>query len=131
MPSAIRPMRDCVSTSGGIGVELPAKSRFLKLPGSPLSDSYMPLPGDCSDPSALGLVPARQPTAASTAPGAALAPVVLAFAGPWTTTSVTMFARKQSLSVTGLPAQSPVGRLTLVKLWPASVERNRPAPVAA
>ena len=131
MPSAMRPMRACVRTSGGIGVALPAKSRFVKLPGSPVSEPYMPLFGDCGDPSAFAFWPARQPTAARTAPGLAFAPLVFAFAGPWTTTSVTTFARKQSLALTGLPAQSPVGRLTFAKLAPASVERNRPPPVAA
>src|SRR3954451_9179745 len=97
----------------------------------------MPLPGDCTAPSALVLVPARQPTAAMTAPGWPLAVWVLR--GPWTTTSVTMLARKQSLTVGALPVQlgvgfvapAPVGRLTFVKLAPPSVERYRPAPVAA
>src|SRR5690349_19664226 len=99
----------------------------------------MPLPGDCCAPSVFCLVPARQPTAARTAPGFASAPVVTLLAAPWTTTSVTMFARKQSLTVGALPVQSgvpagalaPVGRLTFTKLAPASLERNSPPPVAA
>src|SRR3569833_2775439 len=99
----------------------------------------MPLPGACCAPSVFALFPARQPTAARTAPGLALAPVVGALAAPWTTTSVTMFARKQSLTGGALPVQSgvpagafaPGGRLTFSKLAPASVERNRPPPVAA
>src|SRR5204863_7550528 len=108
-----------------------AKSRFWNVPGSPVSERYIPLPGDCGAPSALGLVPARQPTAARTAPGLASPPVVSALAGPCTTPAVTTLARKQSLTVTGWPWQSPVGRSTLVKLAPASVERKRPPPVAA
>src|SRR3954453_18855222 len=100
----------------------------------------MPLPGDCWAPSAFFFVPPRQPTAATTAPGLAFAsPAVCAFAGPCTTTSVTMFARKQSFTVGALPLQSgvpsgwflPVGRFTLSKLAPPSLERKRPAPVAA
>ena len=91
----------------------------------------MPLLGDCWAPSALVAWPARQPTAASTAPGWAFSPEVFALAGPCTTTSVTTLARKQSLAVTGCPWQSPVGRSTFVKLAPASVDRNRPPPVAA
>src|SRR3954452_25186634 len=97
----------------------------------------MPLPGDCTAPSALVLVPARQPTAAMTAPG--WLPAVWVLRAPWTTTSVTMLARKQSLAVGALPEQlgvgavatAPVGRLTLSKLAPPSVERYRPPPVAA
>src|SRR5882724_3854571 len=108
-------MRACVSTSGGIGVELPAKSRLVNEPGSPVSEPYMPLLGDWGAPSAFAFWPARQPTAARTAPGFAFAPVVFALAGPCTTTSVTALARKQSLVVTGRPAQSPVGRLTFAK----------------
>src|SRR3954453_19142261 len=101
MPSAMRPMRAWVSTSGGIGVELRAEARWGNEPGAPLSEPYMPLLGDCGAPSALDFWPARQPTAARTAPGFAFSPVVFAFARPWTTTSVTMFARKQSFAVTG------------------------------
>src|SRR3954454_19031388 len=79
---------------------------FLKLPGAPLVDVYMPLPGDCGTPAALFLVPERQPTDAMTAPGLA----VPAPPGACTTTSVTMLARKQFLTDGALPAQSPVGR---------------------
>src|SRR5438874_6373446 len=97
----------------------------------------MPLFGDSSEPSALCLSPARQPTAAMTAPGFAFA--VFGLSGPGTTTSVTMLARKQSLSVFGFPVQSgvgeltpaPVGRLVLTNVAPPSVERNSPSPVAA
>src|SRR5690348_8873956 len=89
----------------------------------------MPLLGDCGEPSAFCLVPARQPTAAMTAPG--VPPEDWPLAGPCTTTSVTTLARKQSLAVAGLPAHEPVGRLTLVKVAPASVERYSPPPVAA
>src|SRR3954462_4558907 len=100
----------------------------------------MPLPGDCWAPSAFVFVPARQPPAAATAPGfASSPPFVLSFVGPCTTTSVTMFARKQSFTVGALPLQSgvpagwflPVGRVTLSKLAPPSVDRKRPPPVAA
>src|ERR1700682_1229461 len=80
----------------------------------------MPLCADCTRPSPLFTArPARQPTAASTA-------------CPWllTTTSVTMLAKKQRRSVV-LPAQSPVGRLTLTKDDPALSERKRPLLVAA
>ena len=66
----------------------------------------MPLFGDCTDLSSFVAVPARQPTTAITAPGLAKTPNVLAFAGACTTTSVTMFARKQSLTVGSLPEQS-------------------------
>src|SRR5690349_4686497 len=100
MPSAMRPMRDWLSM-GSVApswLEGLAKSTFVNVPGAPVFDTYMPLPGDCADPSALGLVPARQPTAAITAPGLAEAPD-LPLSGPWTTTSVTMLARKQSLTV--------------------------------
>src|SRR3954464_3839066 len=112
-------------------------STFLNVPGSPVGDAYMPLPGDCLPPSAFGFWPARQPTAAITAPGWASG--VAAFFGPCTTTSVTMFARKQSFAVVGLPLQSgvggfapaPVGRFTFWNETPPSVERKRPLPVAA
>src|SRR3954453_16712074 len=100
----------------------------------------MPLPGDCIAPSSFFFWPARQPTAATTAPGfASSSPAVSALAGPCTTTSVTMLARKQSCTVGDLPVQSgvpsgaslPVGRFTFAKLVPPSVEGNRPPPVAA
>src|SRR3981081_3354114 len=80
----------------------------------------MPLYGDCTERSPLFRArPPRQPIAASTA-------------CPWllTTTSVTMLAKKQRRSVV-LPAQSPVGRLTLTKDAPALSERKRPLLVAA
>src|SRR4051812_39448389 len=67
--------------------------------------------------SALGLLPARQPTAAVTAP-----------VDCWIATSVTMLARKHFGSEVSV---QPVGRLTLVNEPPALVERNSPAPVAA
>src|ERR1700716_65754 len=79
----------------------------------------MPLCADCTVPSPLLRArPARQPTAARTACPCAL-----------TTTSVTMLAKKQRRSVV-LPAQSPVGRLTLMKDEPAFPERNSPLLVA-
>src|SRR3954469_19265740 len=120
MPRAIRPMRAWPSM-GSVAPTLSAalpKPTLVNVPGAPVGDVYIPLPGDCSEPSALCLVPARQPTAAMTAPGVG-APLPLA--APWTTTSVTMLARKQSLTVGGLPVQSgvapvapaPVGRSTL------------------
>src|SRR3954471_993960 len=139
MPSAMRPIFAWVSESPVVGVLLLAMSRFLNEPGAPVSDSYTPLPGDCCAPSLFAFVPARQPTEASTAPGFAFVPFVLAFAGPWTTTSVTMLARKQSFTDGALPLQSgvpagaflPVGRFTFVKVAPPSDERKRPPPVAA
>ena len=79
----------------------------------------MPLPGDsgCGVASALGLLPARQPTAAVT------------WWFVWcTATSVTMLARKQPGLVEG---RQPVGSATSENDAPPSVERNRPAPVAA
>src|SRR4051794_25430788 len=76
-----------------------------------------------------GRWPARQPTAASTAPG--LAPGVAEFAAPWTTTSVTMLAKKQLWSSNVWPAHEPVGSLTSVQLRPSSFDRYRPALVAA
>src|SRR4051812_35742322 len=101
MPSAMRPMRAGVGTWGGTGGGWPARAGLVNERGSPLWEPYMPLLGDCGAPSALDFWPARQPTAARTAPGFAFSPVVFAFARPWTTTSVTMFARKQSFAVTG------------------------------
>src|SRR5688572_10556994 len=80
----------------------------------------MPLRGDCTAPSPLLRArPARQPTAAITLPPAAR-----------TATSLTMLAKKQRWLVV-LPAQSPVGRLTLTNVTPASTERNSPLLVAA
>ncbi len=71
--------------------------------------------GLCGAPSAFGLSPARQPTAARTAPP------------PWpagslalTTTSVTMLAKKQVGFVVSVHV---VGSTTLTKLLPVSVER--------
>src|SRR5215212_5720058 len=58
----------------------------------------------------------------------------LAFVAPpgaCTTTSVTTFANTQPDARLPLPAQSPTGSLTSVNVAPASVERYRPAPVAA
>src|SRR3954453_18369546 len=126
MPRARRPIFACVSESPVVGVLLLAMSRFVKEPGAPVSDSYTPLPGDCWAPSLFVFVPARQPTAASTAPGFAFAPFVWSFFGPWTTTSGTMFARKQSFTDGALPLQSgvgacaffPVGSLAFTKLAP-------------
>src|SRR3954471_19502973 len=104
----MRPILGCVSGSPAVGLLLPAMSRFVKVPGAPVFEWYTPLPGDCCAPSLFFAVPARQPTAASTAPGFAFAPAVLPFAVPCTTTSVTMFARKQSFTVGALPLQSGV-----------------------
>src|SRR4051794_15745115 len=86
----------------------------------------MPLLGDCTVPSGFFLGPARYPTAASTRP-----PGWPKVSLPCTTTSVTTLAKKQPFLVSERPAQSPVGSDTCVKLRPASVERNRPRPVAA
>src|SRR6266516_6402132 len=96
----------------------------------------MPLFGDWSVPSASAFCPARQPTAAITAPAL---PVIPLFGAPCTTTSVTWLARKQPLAMLESPLQfgwplatpSPAGSFTLVQLEPSSVERNSPAPVAA
>ena len=80
----------------------------------------MPLRGDCTAPLPLFFArPARQPTAAIT------------FCPPaWTTTSVTMFAKKHAALVVS-PAQAGlVGRLTLTKFTPASVDRKSPLLVA-
>jgi hypothetical protein len=87
------------------------------------------------------LLPARQPTTASTEPAWAPreASGVAALSGGATTTSVTMLAEKHPSTSGPLPVQSgapagtpaPVGRFAFVKLAPASVERYRPAPVAA
>src|SRR4051795_1749738 len=77
----------------------------------------MPFFGDSTQPPGLVLLPARQPTAAVTAP-----------VDCWIATSVTMLARKQCGSE--MSGQS-VGRLTFVNEPPSSVERNSPAPVAA
>src|ERR1700710_2661349 len=77
----------------------------------------MPFFSDSGQPPGLVLLPARQPTAAVTAP-----------VDCWIATSVTMFARKQCGSE--MSGQS-VGRPTLVNDPPVSVERNSPAPVAA
>src|SRR3954451_6149558 len=98
----------------------------------------MPLLGDSTFPSGPSLLPARQPTAATTLP-----PVCPKLSGACTTTSVTMLAKKQPATMP-LPVQSgfsgaplgsplvrPVGRDTFSKLPPASVDRYRPAPVAA
>src|SRR4051794_40024149 len=118
MPRAMRPSSDWLD----VGI-----ATFLKLPGAPVRGVYMPLPGDCGAPAALCLVPARQPTAAITAPGRG-------DPGPpaaCTTTSVTMLARKQFLTDGALPAQLPVGSTTLANVAPASVERDSPPPVAA
>src|SRR5205823_6257146 len=96
----------------------------------------MPLLGDWTVPSSSVFVLARQPTAATTAPGL---PVIPCFGLPCTTTSVTWLARKQPFAMLESPVQfgwpeatpAPVGRLTLVQLTPSSSVRKRPAPVAA
>src|SRR3954469_8315424 len=77
----------------------------------------MPFLGDSGQPPGLVLLPARQPTAAVTAP-----------VDCWIATSVTMLARKQCGSEMSVQV---VGRSTLVNDPPSSVERNSPAPVAA
>ncbi len=85
----------------------------------------MPWPGLSAFPARFLRIPARQPTAAITSP-----PLCPNLSAAWTATSVTMFAKKQ-LGFVEFPAQSPVGRTTLVNVRPASVERKSPNPVAA
>src|SRR3954454_1181317 len=99
----------------------------------------MPLLGDSTLSSGPTLLPARQPTAAMTAPPGALP----CPPGDWTTTSVTTLARKQpppkvlpvQSGLSGAPERTPpsrpVGRSTLTNVRPASVDRYRPTPVAA
>src|SRR3954469_15310324 len=134
MPSWMRPLSFWVAKPWS---EPPALgATFLNVPGAPVSDWYRPLFGDWIVPSASVFCPARQPTAASTAPALPVMPVLGA---PCTTTSVTWLARKQPLAMPESPVQfgwppatpSPVGSFTLLQLWPSSVERYRPAPVAA
>src|SRR3954462_4424143 len=98
----------------------------------------MPFPGDSTYEGysllLFVLLPARQPTRATTAPPFVFAPTP---PGARTTTSVTMFARKQPSTVGSAPVQfgtepaGETGSFTFVKVLPASVERKRPAPVAA
>src|SRR5690348_10143067 len=87
----------------------------VKDPGAPLAEAKGPLCGDCGLPTALGFCPARQPTTARTAP-----PLLPSRFEGRTTTSVTMFAKKQVAFATFV---QPVGRPTLRKLRPASAER--------
>src|SRR3954451_12563964 len=84
----------------------------------------MPLYGASGLPLKSGCWPARQPSAAITVP-----PLWSSLSAGCTATSVTTFAKKQS-GFDESPVHGPVGRLTLSKLRPASVERNRPNPVA-
>src|SRR5437867_1439960 len=107
-----------------IGVESPVKfdwAIFWNEPGDPVGLVYSPLPGDSTYEGynllLFTLLPARQPTAAITAPPLLFAPTP---PGARTTTSVTMFARKQPSTVGSAPVQlgtAPVGetgRRTLV-----------------
>src|SRR3954470_2527918 len=82
-------------------------STFSNVPRAPLADTYTPLPGDSTNPPTFFLLPARQPTAATTAPPAAF----VTPPGAWTATSVTMLARKQVVVVVS-PAHEPVGSST-------------------
>src|SRR3954452_14707445 len=107
-----------------VGGETALSGVFWNEPGVPLSERYTPLAGACGLPAKFGNWPARQPTAAITAP-----PSCPSLSFGWTATSVTTFAKKQ-FGFEESPAQSPVGRFTFVKLRPASVERNSPLPVA-
>ena len=66
----------------------------------------MPFAGACGLPAKFGIWPARQPTAAATAP-----PLLPCLSAAWTWTLVTMFAKKQ-LALSESPAQSPVGSFT-------------------
>ena len=66
----------------------------------------MPFAGACGLPAKFASCPARQPTAAATAP-----PLLPSVSVAWTWTLVTMFAKKQS-ALNESPAQSPVGSLT-------------------
>ena len=97
---------------------------LANVPGAPVSERYRPLAGASGWPAKFGRGPLRQPTAARTAP-----PLWPNLSAGWTTTSVTTLAKKQ-LGRLELPAHRPVGRSTLAKLWPPSVERNSPRPVA-
>src|ERR1044071_4121472 len=105
----------------------PIAASFLKLPVLPESDSYNPLFGDCTVPSAFLTFPPLQPTAASTL----LTFSLLTPPGDMVTTSVTAFASKQGRTRFDLPAHGPVGRFTLANECPPSTERYNPLPVAA
>src|SRR6476619_3157879 len=91
----------------------PEAVSFLNEPGRPVRERYMPLRGDCTEPSVLVRRPPRQPTEASTVPGFTWDPVP-PFAATTTSVTTERSAHCGRLRVSVTPAHFlPVGSAAL------------------